>query len=125
MDTTSGKFYPRGIYNMGIFDSGTFVPGGGSVGTRLELVRRVSGSAKAGASPQVPLTDAVLTRRQAGPFATSKLGSLLKAIVCCSRDNFVESIRLVRELVGDTIIGNPTCECPRLGLWERQGSGCL
>ncbi|KXZ49431.1 hypothetical protein GPECTOR_21g657 [Gonium pectorale] len=36
-------------------------------------------------------------------------GSLLKATVCCTRDNLLSSIRLVRQLAGDTVIGAPVC----------------
>jgi hypothetical protein len=98
-----------GIYQLGIYTNGSVADG--NLGVRFDLVNRKPGPAQGGSNAFVPLSGADLVDQFVGPFPkTSGPGSLLKAIVCCSAQNFLLSIRLVQTLQGDTVFGQPICD---------------
>ncbi|KAG2489078.1 hypothetical protein HYH03_012514 [Edaphochlamys debaryana] len=100
VDEASQTYYPRGVYQISLIYGDYPAP----PGTSVTVLPRGSGP-----RADLPETRASLTWAQLGPLAELGVGSLQSVLVCCSDDNMVESLRLVRQLTGDTKLGLPVC----------------
>eukprot|EP00198_Chlamydomonas_reinhardtii_P002388 XP_001691724.1 predicted protein [Chlamydomonas reinhardtii] len=103
VDKTSQTYYPRGVYELALYYNDYPSP----PGARFALLNRVAG--RRNALTTLPTTAAKLDTSQLGKFNDKGPGSLQSATVCCSDDNMFESMRAVRQIIGDTKIGLPVC----------------
>ncbi|KAG2438165.1 hypothetical protein HXX76_005772 [Chlamydomonas incerta] len=103
VDKATQTYYPRGVYELALYYNDYPSP----PGARIPLLPRVAG--RRNALTTLPVTAAALDMSQLGKFADKGSGSLQSATVCCSDDNMFESVRAVRQMIGDTKIGLPVC----------------